>query len=106
MFKFLKKVLFGAEKELEKKLEDQLEDELAREKEKAAKAPAAPAAAPSAPSTLPPSQHITPGVQDIPPQPLNAKPPAPPAGTKEKLSHSPPVSKERPASPPERLIPT
>src|SRR5688572_25324634 len=101
MFKFLKKVLFGAEKELEKKLEDQLEDELAKERAKGAK----PAATPPAPPAPASPQHITAGVLDIPPQPLASRPAPPPAGSKERLPHSLPASKEQPVSAPERVVP-
>ena len=77
MFKFLKKKLFGVEKELEKALEDQIEKELAQAKKAP---PAAPAAAAS----------------PTPPKPPEAAPPTPP---------SPPPAKAPEPSPPPALAP-
>lgn len=87
MFKFLKKVLFGAEKELEKAIEGQIEDELAKERAKAkASAPGAGATAtPAPPDSVP-----------TPPSVAAPTPPAAPTGTA-----TAPPSPHRGAAPPQ-----
>jgi fused signal recognition particle receptor len=95
MFKFLKKALFGAEKELEKTLESQIEEELA-------KARAKPAAPPTPPPSAPPGRTVAPAAAPVAAPPPVA-PPSPPAP--EGRPEAPPVSKETVPPPPERMVP-
>lgn len=77
MFKFLKRKLFGVEKDLEKAIESQIEAELEREKSK----PAQPTEAPSIPSPSPPSSSPPPVASR--PSTVPSTPPTAPSGYKE-----------------------
>jgi len=92
MFKFLKKVLFGAEKELEKTLESQIEDELAKARQKP----------PEPKPAEPPQRSVAPAAKPLPAPPPVA-PPVPPAP--EGPIEKPPVSKETLPAAPERMVP-